>query len=566
MSRLSVALFVAALVVAASAARGVNRFFPERMAADRHISWNSVGVPDANDVLEVTFLLKIRDRAALERKFWTVSDPMHADYQNYMTLEEMSDFVRPAKEATDALEAFFVAHGIKDWKVVPNGDAYTVKASVRQVETMLNVAMERFASRVDATVQIVRSRTVYSLPRALRSVVDVVAGVSSFPSAKSFAKQASTAAQASRRAALQFGFVTPSVVQQELNIPAGTVGTNSGNLQAVAQFLGQYYSSQDLAAFQQQMQVPVQPVAKVLGPNVENDPGTEASLDIEYMMSTGRGVPTWFISTGGLHEGQEPFVTWATNLNTFTNLPWVNSVSYGDYENSVTTTYMDRLDVELMKLAARGSTILFSSGDDGVGCNSQCSKMVANWPASSPYVTAVGGVYGGRQNGWIADTIASGGFSSYYSRPSYQSSAVTRYLSSMAGNLPSASYYNSSNRAIPDLAAYSENVVVMVSGGETIVGGTSCASPIVGGLFGLINDKLLNAGKKPLGFLNQLLYTAYASNPAIFQKVLSGSNPDSCCPGFSANPNGGWCPVSGMGVPDYQALVNTIGRLLKVNL
>ena len=83
---------------------------------------------------------------------------------------------------------------------------------------------------------------------------------------------------------------------------------------------------------------------------------------------------------------------------------------------------------------------------------------------------------------------------------------------------------------------------------------------------GLINDKLLNAGKKTLGFLNPLLYSAWAGQPQIFQKVTSGNNADFCCAGFNANPAGGWCPISGMGVPDFQNLVGTIGKLLKVDL
>jgi len=505
-------------------------------------------------------MLKIRDEAALENKFWTVSDPTHADYQNFLTLEQMSEFVRPSQANVDALLNWFRSHGVTTWTSVPNGDAYTIRASVQTIEQMLGVRMEKFQSVKDQSYELLRSRAVYTLPRALRGVVSVVAGISNFPTARSFSRAAS------RRINFQSGFVTPSVVQRELNIPSGTQGTNPSNVQAVAQFLEQYYSPSDLSSFQQQMGVPVQSVAKVIGPNQANNPGTEASLDIEYIMSTGRGVPTWFFYTSGLVAGQEPFVEWATNMNAMSTIPWVNSVSYGDYENSLSTTYMDRLDVELKKLAVRGTSILFSSGDDGVGCNSACSKMVANWPASSPYVTAVGGVYGGRNSGWVADTIASGGFSRYYPMPSYQKNAVAAYMSAMSGNLPAPSYYNQSNRAIPDISAYSENVVVMVGGSETIVGGTSCASPICGGTFGLIMDALLNAGKKPLGFLNPLLYSAWANQPNIFQKVTSGSNPDFCCPGFYANPQGGWCPISGMGVPDFTNLKGAIGKALNVQL
>jgi len=44
----------------------------------------------------------------------------------------------------------------------------------------------------------------------------------------------------------------------------------------------------------------------VIGPN-SFPAGVEASLDIEYIMSTGEDIPTTFWVTDGLHENQEPF-------------------------------------------------------------------------------------------------------------------------------------------------------------------------------------------------------------------------------------------------------------------
>ena len=542
---------------------------------------SSIGRPAANDEMKITFLLKIRDGDALERKFWSVSDPTSSDYQNYMTLEELSDFVRPAQSNIDALLDWFRSHGVTEWTTVPNGDAYTISIPVRTVEAMLNVHMEKFeianphvlGSAHQAhfrNYRVVRSLRRYSIPAHLRDVIEVVAGVNNFPSARpvfsgAMARREAEAAKEALKNSAEFQsstWVTPTVIYSELNIPTGTVGKSSNNLQAVAQFLEQYYSPQDLSSFQSYFNTPSQTVAKVIGNNIASQPGGEASLDIQYIMGTGQGVPTWFFYTSGLVDGQEPFVEWATNLNAMSTIPSVNSVSYGDYENTISTTYMDRLDVELKKLAVRGSSILFASGDDGVGCNAACSKFVANWPASSPYVTAVGGVYGGRNSGFTGDTIASGGFSSYYPMPSYQKDAVAKYLSSMgaAGQLPHESYFNRSNRAIPDVAAYSENVLVIISGVVQPIGGTSCAAPIVSGLVSLLNDKLLSAGKKTLGFLNPLLYSTYGTQPDIFSPVMQGNNQQGCCPGFNANPKGGWCPISGMGVPNFVNLAAAIAK------
>jgi tripeptidyl-peptidase-1 len=56
-------------------------------------------------------------------------------------------------------------------------------------------------------------------------------------------------------------------------------------------------------------------------------------------------------------------------INT-TNSPWVHSVSYGDDENSVSLDYMKRINLEFAKFGLLGRSILFASGDDGVGCDS----------------------------------------------------------------------------------------------------------------------------------------------------------------------------------------------------
>ena len=51
------------------------------------------------------------------------------------------------------------------------------------------------------------------------------------------------------------------------------------------------------------------------------------------------------------------------------------------------------MNTEFKKQGVRGISILFASGDSGVGGypDGTCSKFVPSFPAGSPYVTAVGG-------------------------------------------------------------------------------------------------------------------------------------------------------------------------------
>jgi len=339
--------------------------------------------------------------------------------------------------------------------------------------------------------------------------------------------------------------VDPQFIWKTFNTN-GQQGTNKTNSQAVAQFLGQFFDPADLTTFQQTFNLPSQAAEKVLGPNDPSNPGDEASLDIEYITGTAPLIPTWFISTDGMHEGQERFVVWAQTLNSVSNIPYVHSVSYGDDENSIELPYALRLEVEFKKLALRGVTILFSSGDNGVGCTQHCVNE-PNWPAESGMVTAIGGFTASLEG----DSISSGGFSNFFETPDWQKSTVAAFLNGNQ-NLPPASQYNASGRGFPDVSAFSEDVTIVIGGGEESVGGTSCASPAFAGIISLVNDALLNAGKKPVGFINPALYQIASTTPAAFIDITTGNNADGCCKGFTAT--NGWDPVTGLGGPNFPVL------------
>jgi tripeptidyl-peptidase I len=150
----------------------------------------------------------------------------------------------------------------------------------------------------------------------------------------------------------------------------------------------------------------------------------------------------------------------------------VNSVSYGYLEYEMPASYLDSFESEMIALSARGVTLMASSGDDGaVNFQCQCDQesgsstlahVPANnvsysgvgyspsWPASSPYVTAVGATQGPEKNqpaiacssttGGLITT--GGGFSTFYAAPSWQTNAITSYFAQAAtdGTTPTPGY------------------------------------------------------------------------------------------------------------------------------
>ena len=142
-----------------------------------------------------------------------------------------------------------------------------------------------------------------------------------------------------------------------------------------------------------------------------------------------------------------------------------------------------------------------------------------------------------------------------YARPAYQNAAVTAYLSQPV-TFPPSSYYKSGNRATPDVAIYASSFPIVVGGSFGQVGGTSLASPLWGGVVTLINEIAVKYTGKPVGFVNALLYTMYASDPTTFNDITSGNNANcpnaTCvdtCVGFYTAP--GYDAVTGLGSPNW---------------
>jgi len=206
-------------------------------------------------------------------------------------------------------------------------------------------------------------------------------------------------------------------------------------------------------------------------------------------------------------------------------------------------------------MGVAGRTISFSSGDDGTGCTTSNNAFVPNFPATSPFVTAVGGIYpngASSADNFTGDPISSGGFSNFFGQPKYQSAAVAKYISTQKSTLPPQSFWNATGRAFPDISSFSEDVVIYYSGEAVEVAGTSCSSPVVSGLFALINDARLLAGKKSMGFMNIFLYNTLASTPSAFFDITQGNN-DGGCGGFNAAP--GWDPITGVGAINFPNLL-----------
>jgi kumamolisin len=93
-----------------------------------------------------------------------------------------------------------------------------------------------------------------------------------------------------------------------------------------------------------------------------------------------------------------------------------------------------------------------------------------------------------------------------------------------------------------------EGAFVFLDGSVQQFGGTSWSAPVWAAFCALINASRVHAGKKPLGFLNPLIYPLAATG---FRDITSGSN-------GAYKAVKGYDLVTGLGVPNVKALIKAL--------
>jgi len=217
--------------------------------------------------------------------------------------------------------------------------------------------------------------------------------------------------------------------------------------------------------------------------------------------------------------------------------PSVISISWGQAESGWSPAAMDAFDQAFASAAALGISVFCAAGDNGASDGG--TGMNADFPASSPHVTACGGTRLTLDaSGGIASEVVwndgptsatGGGYSARFPRPAYQ-----------AGVVPGAL------RGLPDMSANADpqtGYKVIVDGQAMGVGGTSAVAPLLAGLVARLNAL---SGKR-VGLLN---VPAYA-DPSAFRDVTVGGNG-----GYNAG--AGWDAASGLGSPDGSKLVSPV--------
>jgi len=528
----------------------------------------------------------------------------HSSYGHHLAQKQADELSRPADGALDAVRSWVAdfAHENSAGTFSATSNLFKVPMKVKHVERLLGTEMHAFEPKETHNLpawkrrRLMRAASAVSVPEHLKSVVSFLS-VNTHPlGLRALGAASSQAAELNGN-----GGGTLAAIRKTYGIPDDLVVTNASTTQCVPSFYDEAWNPEDLKTFFAEY-LPGESLPQIIEEgsraNIPERASTEASLDLQYITGVGRNATTFVWTMNGSNpysSEDEPFVEFAQDVLALEKPPLVVSISYSDDEEhifDVSPGYARTLDTLLIKMGLRGITVLIAGGDDGVtGLRPEFEKVPAEeickqsgpqWPSSSPYITTVGAtmlltkaqqaakpffhtkeeVICSVENGGII--TSGGGFSNVYAMPEYQRAAVERYLKTR--NIPATTgFFNASGRAYPDVAALGAGFLVYMDGRLSSVSGTSASTPVFGAMVTLWNDRRLNAGKSPLGFINPLLYYLAETDPEAFNDVVIGNNGaprggnNPCEDSFSAS--AGWDAVSGVGTPNFPVISEFIANL-----
>jgi subtilase family serine protease len=376
----------------------------------------------------------------------------------------------------------------------------------------------------------------------------------------------------------------PDQVEAAYNLPAlyNRGITGKGQTIVVVDAFGSPTIADDLLSFDQYLGLGTPPLRIVKIGDVpafdsSNSDMTswanETTLDVEYAHA---GAPDAKIVLVEAAKDDLQDLALAVQYAVQHKLGNVISLSWGEPEQALGQEFVSAYSSIFSQAASSHITVVASSGDNGASGQDQNGNYyhyrVATWPATSPFVTAVGGTRlnlnalgarNGLDTAWN-DTYSrvvndfffgndgpnplatGGGKSAYYSRPSYQNS-----VRSVTGN----------QRGIPDISM-SASCSVAVNVFETFTGGqggwtASCGTSESAPMFAAIVALADQAAGHPLGLINPALYALAAAHAPGIVAVASGNNtvsfPGGTVQGYSVRH--GYNLVTGLGTVNGQYLV-----------
>jgi subtilase family serine protease len=553
--------------------------------------------------------------AALQDLLTAQQNTTSSEYHHWLTPESFASRFGIADADIATTESWLVSHGFQIDNVARSRDRITFSGTAAQVQAAFGTQLRHYQTEGELHVAPASDLT---LPTDLASVTAAVLHLSDFrpkPNVRSQPRPHPDFTSVST----QTHYLDPKDIATMYDLNPLYQEQYSGTGQGLAVVGQSFVNTVAIGTFQGNLaQANNINTVLVPGTGVEAfSPGDEgeSEIDLEYTSSIATNANIFFVYVGN-NQNYDVFDALAFAITE--NVAPVVSISYGACELAISQNELNQDNALFEEAAAQGQTLVASAGDNGsTACapftsaqgvtTAEQQALSVNFPASSPYVTAVGGTQmaagtftAGASSYWASATTSNvvnsllsyipevawnessatngiaaggGGTSAYFPRPTWQS---------VVPGIPTGTY-----RLLPDIALQSSiaspgfllctsdpamvnlqgqtnscsNGLTGSSSQFTVAGGTSFAAPIFAGFIAILNGFEHTAGQ---GNINPVLYSL-AANPAsyaaAFHDITSGTN---ACVAAAANcstagqtsytATTGYDEATGLGSLDFNAL------------
>jgi subtilase family serine protease len=315
--------------------------------------------------------------------------------------------------------------------------------------------------------------------------------------------------------------------------------------QTIVSDVNRYSSRHGLPSISGHFRQVVAPGTFVRPQNPRQDPegwSGEETLDIEAVHTMAPGADIVYVGAPNNYRDLDAIMNRVVDKH----LADIVTNSYGYPGEALQPGYIKPQEDTYIQAAAEGISLFFSSGDSGDETFGDSTATPSpDWPASSPWVTAVGGTSLGVtaddtrlfELGWQSGTSTwdkakstwaplsylyggGGGTSRLFAEPWYQKGVVPDSIATYNGKAPAG-------RVVPDVSALGDPNTGMLVGqtqrfsngtyyDEYRIGGTSLSSPLYAGMFALAVQK-----HGAYGLANPALYAARAQSYDVTKNLRS---------------------------------------------
>ena len=509
-------------------------------------------------------------------------------YHQWLTPQQYASLFGLSDDDLAKIQSWLQQQGLSVDRVSNSHTSISFSGTVSQVESAFQTEIHNY--NVNGETHFANATSV-SIPSALSGVVQSVRNLNDFRPKPHTRLRSPQSTQVNPNFTSSQGgshYLTPKDVATIYDINTAYNQAYTGTGQSIAVVGQSEVAVSDIENFQNAAGLPVAAPTTILVPNsgtaasVTGDE-TESDLDLEYSGGIAKDAKIYFVYVGN----NANYSVWDSMAYAIDNkLAPIVIMSYGACESDLTASEYSSLEAVLEQGASQGQSVIVASGDDGsTACFSDVTgsaittaeeALSVNYPASSAYVTALGGtefpaadVTSSNTSYWeaasgsdvissalsyipeqvwnddsaaiaakygAADALSSsgGGVSKFTARPGWQT-GVTGIASGNFRLVPDISL-----DASPDNAGYlycsSDSKSTGITGScangfrdssntyLTVAGGTSFAAPIFAGMLAILNQKENSSGQ---GLINSTLYSLAANSStyaSAFHDITSGSN------------------------------------------